>query len=1248
MATANVFRRTCSILLLVGITIISTALLFRVQIAEAALSEILGRTANISGDVHIDWGMSPSIHVTALSVANPAWARHDMLFRARSATLAIDLGAWLHKKRMLVSLNLLQPALYLERSLRDGGNWHTAGRKSNAPSRLPFDFDIVVRNGTVSYVNHVDSAPTRLQVDHLEAHVEHTLSLKAHGAGSFRGRPYRFSAYGGESKESTGLDGPYPFAVDIFYGGARLSAHGRIIEPLDLSRIDAQFAVQGDNAADFASLTEFGSLDLPFRVSGHLSGTASEWAVSAIKGAIGNSVFRGNVARALSRTNPILTGNLAFEKLDAHLIAAFYKREATESASSNGISYRSLLQQLATYDANVQVRVDQIAGASLPVGPLTLEIHSGSRRIVIDLEYVAIGNGKVQGNLVLKPIGQFPIGEITMDADELNLTPVSEILGGMPLIIPLARATLDGKLHVGVSANGVDAASGRLQLADPDDRTHLDVEFGRRMTSGQWALHATARGKFRGEPLSATFTGKPFNLLKSKEIAWPVALQASVGPTRVEIEGTIRGIGKAFDTQVHVSGPDTRRLSYLTGLPFPYLPAFDVSAHVIWQPPLVRFENATAQVGNSHLTGSGAFNRQQKGNSINAIIHAKILDFRDFDQMHTTDDGGRDWIHALDRLNAHIKVEATHVIAMDDVVYEDLLLHVLLGNGQLELAPIRFKVADGSVDAHVLLKMNNAEVEGGLLKADIRNLNLGYALKPFSLDDEMPGQLTADIDLRLGMPPGDLATKSTLNYHDPSHGNDLTFVLRQSDEGLYVEGRGSLWNEAFQLHGQAGSLKQALRRQTYSFGLRLHLLQTDVDFKGSLSSLWKLSGLQSTLVIAGPDLRKFAPAVGLRSPELPPYRLKGNLTHQGLTWRFSEIQGRIGDSDLGGELTVVRGKGKPLVQGSLYSRHLDFDDLAGVVGATPDTKPDETSSADQKIRSAKSKHERTVLPNRELDFAVLSDLDADLHYEAITVDADRLPMARLGVDISLSQGRLLIAPVVHGNGGGTIDGHVVLQAHPRSASAQASVELMVKNMALEELLKYYRIRDGSRGTISGSLSLNTEGRSMAQMLGRVDGKGTLSMSGGALDALLVELGGLDGGESLLLWLGEDRLVGVRCAQVTAIANKGMVRLTTGVLDTSDTKFTMTGTIGFAEETLNILLKAYPKDFSLFVARTPFEIEGTFKNPQFHPVWSGLFLRGAAALLLGAITPPAALLAFIEPGLGDNAECGRTAIAGSDD
>jgi uncharacterized protein involved in outer membrane biogenesis len=57
-------------------------------------------------------------------------------------------------------------------------------------------------------------------------------------------------------------------------------------------------------------------------------------------------------------------------------------------------------------------------------------------------------------------------------------------------------------------------------------------------------------------------------------------------------------------------------------------------------------------------------------------------------------------------------------------------------------------------------------------------------------------------------------------------------------------------------------------------------------------------------------------------------------------------------------------------------------------------------------------------------------------------------------------------------------------------------------------------------------------------------------------------------------------------------------------DTTDTVFYGEGQVHLADESLNLMLKPQPKDRSILSLRAPLLVDGSFKDPGFHPISSG--------------------------------------------
>ena len=70
------------------------------------------------------------------------------------------------------------------------------------------------------------------------------------------------------------------------------------------------------------------------------------------------------------------------------------------------------------------------------------------------------------------------------------------------------------------------------------------------------------------------------------------------------------------------------------------------------------------------------------------------------------------------------------------------------------------------------------------------------------------------------------------------------------------------------------------------------------------------------------------PITGILLPPTPPYRLSGDLVRAGEIWRFTDFDGRLGDSDLRGEIEVDLAQDALFFDADLVTGKLDFDDLA--------------------------------------------------------------------------------------------------------------------------------------------------------------------------------------------------------------------------------------------------------------------------------------------------------------------------------
>jgi uncharacterized protein involved in outer membrane biogenesis len=103
--------------------------------------------------------------------------------------------------------------------------------------------------------------------------------------------------------------------------------------------------------------------------------------------------------------------------------------------------------------------------------------------------------------------------------------------------------------------------------------------------------------------------------------------------------------------------------------------------------------------------------------------------------------------------------------------------------------------------------------------------------------------------------------------------------------------------------------------------------------------------------------------------------------------------------------------------------------------------------------------------------------------------------------------------------------------------------------------------------------------------------------------------------------------------------QGQLNAQTMVLDTTDILITGHGDINLATERLDLSLKGDPKKVRLVRLRSPIRVGGSLSKPQIGIKPEKALLQAGTGTVLGTLlTPIAAILAFIDPGLAKDANC----------
>lgn len=471
----------------------------------------------------------------------------------------------------------------------------------------------------------------------------------------------------------------------------------------------------------------------------------------------------------------------------------------------------------------------------------------------------------------------------------------------------------------------------------------------------------------------------------------------------------------------------------------------------------------------------------------------------------------------------------------------------------------------------------------------------------------------------------------TLVYRDEPKDLSLELTIETiegspTDENnrFTLSGKGTLQEQLFTIEASGGSLK-TLRDSTkdYPLDLELGMGATKIKVNGTFRDPVKMEGVNARLDLKGDNLADLFYLTGIPLPPTPSYSLVGQLGKKGDVWSFSGFDGKVGDSDLSGEIAYDVSGERGFIKGDLKSNLLDIKDMGGFIGLTP--KEAEKQAAREK-----------VLPDIPIDLSRLRAADMDVALKVSRIEAPNLPLKSMDIRFDLKEGVLTLKPMDLGLVDGAVVGALVLDG--TGDVPDVNMDLNLKRIGLKQFFNDSRFESFSAGHFGGRIKLAGKGKSLADVLATSNGAVTISMSGGEISLVIIEAAGIDLGELAPLLLGEDKNTRIRCMVGDFGVKDGLLTSNIFVFDTTDTNIQGDATINLKNEAMDIRAEAHPKDQSLLSLRTPLTVKGTMKNPSIGIDPTDLAAKGGVAAALGALFPPLAIIPFIELGTGEDSDC----------
>lgn len=452
--------------------------------------------------------------------------------------------------------------------------------------------------------------------------------------------------------------------------------------------------------------------------------------------------------------------------------------------------------------------------------------------------------------------------------------------------------------------------------------------------------------------------------------------------------------------------------------------------------------------------------------------------------------------------------------------------------------------------------------------------------------------------------------------------------------GFVLDGRGSLRGSPLTLRIEGGPFVNIRRDRPYRFQATLAGARSRLVADGAITRPFDLGRFTSTLSLQGQDMSDLYYITRVALPKTPPYRLSGALTRDRSTWTFNDFSGRVGASDLSGDVRV-QAKDRLNVEAALTSRRLDLDDLMAVLGADTRTNAAGTDTATVASGSAPG----MLLPDATLAVDRLRSMDGTLTYRAQAVKANDLDVRQVNLGAVLKDSILDLDPVAFAFNRGELNGKARINA--TREVPYSAVDFRLSGYPLESLIPARGGEAPVTGRALGRARLEGRGASIHRFAAASKGSISLVVPQGEMRAAFAELLGVNASAGLLKLLsGDQSRSTIRCAVADFQVSNGVATAKTFVVDTDVVLAQGSGTINLGTETMNLKIDGESKRPRLLRVWSPILVRGQLSSPSVGIDTGSLVAQaGVTGLLAAVVAPIATLFAFVDPELAEDANCG---------
>jgi AsmA family protein len=504
--------------------------------------------------------------------------------------------------------------------------------------------------------------------------------------------------------------------------------------------------------------------------------------------------------------------------------------------------------------------------------------------------------------------------------------------------------------------------------------------------------------------------------------------------------------------------------------------------------------------------------------------------------------------------------------------------------------------------------------------------------------------LIEDGKLQLADEMRKLKVDGTIQAHDQKSQTDPT--------PFRIQAKGTINDQPFELKVAGGPLVNLDPDHPYPYDLNITAGDIKVVSQGRVLKPFDLGGMEADVALSGRDLAEAYYLTQLALPNTAPFDLRAHISRHGLRFAVTDIKGKVGESDLQGKLDIDATRKRPSMTGDLVSDQLRMKDLAASLGGKTakggnslDAKTEKTAAVkkDQTTSGAAPPEDPNarLFPDAHLQVDRVRAMDADVHFRAKSIQAGSVPFKQVAFRVKLDNGVLALDPFAFEMPQGRLSGDAKIDA--RQDIPKVHIDVRVKDIQLDQLKgKAPDAQAPLGGVMQARMVVNGTGDSVHKVMSDANGKFTMILPNGEVRSAFAELTGINvsKGLGLLLTKADDKAP-IRCGVAQFDIKDGLMSAQNITFDTENVVIKGKGDINLGPEQLNLEVKGEPKKVRFTRLRSPIEVKGHLMKPSVGLNVADTVKQGAVAVALGTlVTPLAAIIAFVDPGLAKDQNCAQ--------